>query len=638
MDARSGARIGAAAILLASLVALVLWLGREERGELALGEQRGSAEPAPGASELVEVGAPDGRSELGCPPEPSAMEVEALAAPQADPASLAPDAPEIVVTGRVLEGATREPLASVRVQLGGPGHATAKTDGEGRFRFELPSEHWRYGDTVTARVFQEEMVRLLRDITEKRPSQTSISNAMSPLFSGAVVLEPEVTLLARTQLELRGRLVSTLELGPDPIWVTAHVPASETVPVSVYAGTGPLDDVGSFLLEPWVDRVPPAFRLTFGSSGAQLLTVDVPTEELLAPAGALIELVQQALELVVTSDEGAPLAGVSLRLRPQSLAEGLAGETDPDGRARFLLPSGEVELCAGTPGHASVVERLEIPAGGLRHQLRLRRLGAGDRVAGRVVDDRGAPVEGAYASVFPETADPEVGVPGHAGVRTDAQGRFSLEVASAGPLVALAYHRELGQSAEIETQAGASDLLLVIEGQGALEAQVSGAAGSETPSGGIEWLLVDEAGAAVDSGHEWGARLVIEPIPAGRYELWVRLAGTSSLGSVLATVTPRERALHGVSPEPVEHVAGRLVYSTGATGDPAAGLDVALEGTTLPAAAAALWSTSRADGNGAFDLLLGTSSSGVLVVRDGTRELLRRPVRSGEIGEVEVRE
>jgi hypothetical protein len=602
-------RWGLLIAVLAGLALVVWWRGARPRVERR-GEGAEVSGPAREAGELSSARpGSEGRRALESAP---LAEPPPSAGPQR-----APEAPgaRLRVGGALLAARTRAPIAGAEVRLLGDAvEALATCDRSGRFAFELDPARWTLGATVGV---------------EARLGRASV-------FHGQVALEPELTLLGRARYVLRGRLVTETAVGfgedeRAPLTLGVSVPAAFDG-VGTYVGTTTLGLAKRFELEAWVEELPPAFQLVFASGASQLLSVEAPAAPLVSPEGATIRLPLVRLEVHVVDERAQPLAGADVRAKPLPLereAAVLHGTTDDSGLLRFHVPPGEVELAVGLAGHAVYVAVLELPAGsGRSERVVLHPFGTAERVAGRVVDERDAPVAGAWVSACPRTLEGELSVVAAAGQRSDDEGRFDFAAGANAALQVLAYRKDMGFSEPLVVEGGARELVLVIAPQGTLRVVLEGLPAGESPSAGFAWLLADAEGEVLESGRDWGRELELEPVACGPHEVFVRALGTGYFGSALASVAPGENELI-VALRPLARVHGTLLERDGR---PAAGLALTLEGSGLPPAAAAHFAHGRTGGLGDFDLLLGEATAGVLRVEREGAEPARFPVAAGEAG------
>lgn len=601
-------RWGLGIAVVAGLLLVVWWRegrpGRERRGG-----------PVEEASELEAGELSSVRSEVA-----GRRALESALDPDATPV-VAPPEPvaRLRVGGTLLAARTRTPIEGAEVCLVGEGvRERAKSDVAGRFSFELDPVRWTLGSTVGV--------------------QAQLGRAL--VFLGQVALEPELTLLGCARYVLRGRLVTETAMGfgedeRAPLALGVSVPATFDG-VGRFIGTTTLDRAKRFELEAWVEELPPAFQLVFAAGTSQLLSVEVPSAPLLSPAGATIRLTLARFEVHVVDERGQPLAGAEVRTKPLPLERGAAvlyGTTDDSGLVRFHVPPGEVELAVGLSGHAVHVAVLALAAGpGRSERVVLHPLGAAERVAGRVVDERGTGVAGAWVSACPRTLEGELSVVAAAGQRSDEEGRFDFAAGANAALEVLAYRKDLGFSAPLVVEGGMRELLLVIAPQGTLRVALEGLPAGESPSAGFDWLLADARGQANESGRDWGRVLLLEPVSCGTVEVFVRTLGAGYFGSVLANVAPGENELTLVL-RPVARVHGTLLERDGR---PAAGRALVLEGLALPPVAAAHFAHGRTGGLGEFELLLGDAAAGVLRVECEGAEPARFPVAAGEAGELRL--
>ncbi len=196
------------------------------------------------------------------------------------------------------------------------------------------------------------------------------------------------------------------------------------------AALGPrkTDDAGSVAfarIEPssymiFVDRVGPVNAFVHGGTPAQ-------TREVLVPRGLTIEGVVRDARGAVVAD--ARVVGHSSVLPPSELAR-----TDAQGRYSIRDAGANIEIQAWARGRAPSLAHLVAGAPGTRVTLDLALLGAGRRVAGRVLDADGQPAPHANVAALraaaptpPPGAMPKEPSERAVFTRADAEGRFTFE-------------------------------------------------------------------------------------------------------------------------------------------------------------------------------------------------------------------
>jgi hypothetical protein len=151
--------------------------------------------------------------------------------------------------------------------------------------------------------------------------------------------------------------------------------------------------------------------------------------------------------VVVTDPAGAPLSGTYVSgYRRGAGGEGVNGQTDTKGETRLRLGAGEWALNVNWIPQMDpkgrkflpIVSRV-VPQDSSRLVLALQEAGS---VAGRVVDGTGSGLAGVVVQVFAE------GKPGTM-ARTDAEGRFNMDVAPGAPVML----RVIGRRAPDQRQA-----------------------------------------------------------------------------------------------------------------------------------------------------------------------------------------
>ena len=538
--------------------------------------------------------------------------------------------------GIVLEGGQLAPIEDATVYFErGEFTTEAVTDASGQFRVALPPD-WALGDAVGVMIAgQGGGIRLGGWFGHGLWSEGPPNAGRCLLFRGVVALQQPLQLIARERLDLQGRLEAGAVEEPASLAVQAFVPPESARSDSMFAGRSPLDEEGYFAIQAWVDSVPDSFFLEFDSHSGRVLNVLVSTKDLTSPGGATIGVAGRWIELAVLSEEGTPIAGASVGIALEGSDELSKCGTDPRGRARLLVAEGAARLCVGAPGRASHYESLKLGAAesGFRTVV-LRSLGPDDRVAGKVVDEGGQAIPDAFVAIQPLTHDPRLGDVGHADVRTDGQGRFSLAVAGNGDLRLEAGAGGFGSSESLVVRGGERDVRIVLGACGRVLARFSHSnRASISSSGGVEWILIDARGEKLAAGEDCQSEIELTSIPTGQHELLARAFDPACLARGTVLVKAGQTSILDLRLQAVEQVSGRLIDSAG---NPIEGLEVRLVNIDLPAAAAELWGVDRSAVDGRFNLLLGHASRAQLSVREGWQVLLRQFVQGGDLGPVPV--
>ncbi|RMH38194.1 MAG: hypothetical protein D6689_19905 [Deltaproteobacteria bacterium] len=163
------------------------------------------------------------------------------------------------------------------------------------------------------------------------------------------------------------------------------------------------------------------------------LRADTPPVIVRLRAGARVSI------RVVAADTGAPIAGADVELGG---AREMTSATDRDGVARFRgVPGGVNTARATAGGYAPAAIALVVPEGASEPIERTIELRRGAPVAGRVVDEAGAPIAG--ARVGPIEAGSLTGALdaiAHEGAKTDDAGAFRIPAVAAGTYRFVAVH------------------------------------------------------------------------------------------------------------------------------------------------------------------------------------------------------
>ncbi|MBI5433278.1 MAG: carboxypeptidase regulatory-like domain-containing protein [Planctomycetes bacterium] len=508
--------------------------------------------------------------------------------------------------GRLLEAEARTPVAGATLRFGlgrdrEAGPLVANTDEAGRFTLSLaPTE---VGSSAHADAKLAEL----------------------PIFAGLVRLEPELVLLARTRLSLRG----VVEGPCAPYWIVFGAGRGGAIWVELWSGSTTTDAAGRFEFVAAVDRVSATFELNIACREAFVARRLVPTSELVSPDGARIALSLDEVALTVLDGEGGPVDGAEIQMASIAASHedrSVVLKTDSAGRARGGVPEGELELCIGAPGFVAHVERIAPPHAA--RTVHLRRFAERDVVRGTVELDDGTPVAAAFVSARPGGVASSVAVPAIVGMRTDEHGRFELNVGCDGPLVLHAFHREFGASGEVAYEPDGEPITLRIAPHGAIVVHVDGRdLHGPFASGAIEGVLTGADGKVIDWTHGWSLPLEFSQVPPGDYRATLIVRTLEAVGSAELLHAGGEATNVMVPLRAATWASGRLRRSDGS---PLGGARLVVEPSAFGERLAA---TSGVDGS--FRVLLDVAPNATLSVRVGERELGRFPLHAGDVGALE---
>lgn len=315
----------------------------------------------------------------------------------------------------------------------------------------------------------------------------------------------------------------------------------------------------------------PAGRVTLratapGYREARLVGIEVAPD---APLEGVELALEQAAVLIgsVRAADGAPLPGarVSLVRGEADDAPFAAAVADDAGAFRIEgLEPGPVRAEAEHPGHRRAARPLDLTLGENRVDLVL---GQGLAVAGRVVDDAGAPVGGAEVAV--EAAP---GALGSRSTRSGADGSFRLAGLEPGPL-ALTARGDGFVPARLELELGAEP----VEGLEVRLARGGAVAGRLLGLAAADLERVEVAAFAPDRGTRAG---VVEP--GGLYRIEGLSSGdwTVAAGAGARQARGRVRIDGGEAELDLDFGSGlRLAGRVRVGGRPLAGAEVTLAGT-----------------------------------------------------------
>jgi hypothetical protein len=459
------------------------------------------------------------------------------------------------------------------------------------------------------------------------------SNAGELLFQGTVRVQPGMEILVQPSVVLRGRITSPSGTPLRATGVSVSLIPDRLRAVEWFlARTDDVSEDGRFEIRARSpSEVPRALELRLGFDVTSL-RARADWAALRSPEGATIVVEVCPVRIALVEPNGStPVAAEELRV-----AAWVASESDPSANAylgpqpatelELLLPSSAtaIEVAASAPGFAPCVAQRESTPCGQTWTLALARLGPGDVLAGIVVDAEGRPVAGAFASCNLATRDPEVGVAAHAGMRTDAEGRFSLSFPAGRMAQVRAYERDHGLTPEQLVAGGRRDLVLRFPGAQklAVDARFPPSAGVSASGHLVEWVLALQDGTLL-SGSETYPPFEIEEVPPGEHRLFLVALGGAWFASGDVSVYPALDARVELDLQPARHVRGRVLN---ADGTPAGSLEVRLLDPTWPAQLADEWGSESTGAEGTFELLAGLATECDLTLSRHGIELLRTRV------------
>ncbi|MBL8861495.1 MAG: carboxypeptidase regulatory-like domain-containing protein [Planctomycetes bacterium] len=596
--------------VLALLVLAVASAALIARGVAPPGRAPTAAQP--GVSDALARAAREPEPELVGPEarHGAARSAEVTLESSRDAATRAGDAVESgdVLLLRVLEAESEAPLPAAQVELRPAGERPyhGVTDERGELQLALDEVPARLGQRLNARIRDQQGLERWR---------------------GALEVEREVVLRLAAILVLRGEVV--LDSGESPRGLTVSVwsPPRGAETVEQFVGHDELGDDGRFAIAAPSLDAPALFTLRIGGVGLPVC-VRVPTAELVAPAGVRLVVALARLTVGVTDETGVPVVRATVRCASPASTDGaqpLVAEasTGEDGRARFLTPVTPLAITAGAGGHAPASARVSAGDLGAPVQLVLRRLNADDRVSGRVEFEDGTPVEAALVTGWASAAEGELSVPSMVQARTDAAGRFELQLATDRELTLFAFHKSHGESAAVPWRGGDGEARLVIVRGGTVIVDAPRAPRAPVVISTSYTVALHDAAGRIEIVEASSFPVVFERVPPG---VWTVVAVAEPLGaSAEASVgvgagSTARIDLEFESPAPI---VGRVTPAP----DPGRGLEVRFlpDGWPAEAARALLRASVREDGT----FVLSARGSGTVELIEGRQTIERRPARSG---------
>lgn len=522
---------------------------------------------------------------------------------------------ERTISGWVLFAATGSPVAHADVRLllsqdptGSRRWSAAVTDDGGAFALDVPKDHLPARSLVRARV-QDRSGDLLFD--------------GSVVFGDGLVIEvPEPALLSG-----RVRLEPPIE-DPERIEAAAYLTRAEAGQAWL-CGKAHLDGEGRFAIPARLSLRPAVFRLTFAAPETTLGSLLVPSEDLLSPEGADLELRLRECRLRVVDENGYPLPDAGVRVGAGvDGGDGLLAAlvSNERGECTVTVAAEHVALCGWKEGYAFAVLRLGgedgpegEPWGG--NTLVLHRLREGERVRGWVRDADGAPVAGAWVTLVPAEVARNVAVVASVQGRSRADGSFELAWPAGERTLVVAVHPDHGTTPEAVVVTDGRPLELRFPRSGAARIHLSWAQGiSGAPAGMISFWLADRERTWSLPGWVQGPPIELEGLHEGDYNVYLRI-GNEGYGEASFSVSRDQVADVTVPMRLSSPLEGVVVDEDGR---PVPELAVIVRPPSWPEEVSAVWGRGRTDRNGRFRTFGAPDGEVELVVLEGARTLARR--------------
>lgn len=453
-----------------------------------------------------------------------------------------------------------------------------------------------------------------------------------------------VEFLVHPSQRLSGRLETQPPADYAGLEVAVILPAVEGLRTDLLLGSAALDAQGRFLLEVTEPCPTDGYRLRFHHGNATLAAARVSRELMLA-GEARIQVDLARLELYVRDRAGVAIPGAQVRLvrfdALGSVEPATSGTIlcDARGLAWAELQTGSWELCVSAPGYAPRALAAKLSAGQVTSRIDadLQRLGARDRVRGQVLAANGRPVANALVTARPPSRCPDLSGQVAATTRTDAKGRFELNLDLDALTILEAEHPLHGRVEQPPIAPGFRVVGLRFGPRYALKVSVVlGDAGGPALQGVVRFALVDGAGDVCASG-VGEAPLVLRGLEPGEYELFVASprAGAGGRGAVRVTAPERGKTARGAIRLDAWPTTRGIVLDVG--GGPLAGLLVVAEMGDWPAAIAFECGRAMTDETGRFRLRVPTEEALTVRVQDGARVLSVATIETGQEGLLTVR-
>jgi hypothetical protein len=429
------------------------------------------------------------------------------------------------------------------------------------------------------------------------------------LFDGMIRLQPEVVLHVPDPVLFEGRLLAEPFLECESITLTVYA-LEQSAPRR--CGESRLSRRGEFSLSmipaPGCSR----YALHFVHDGlGGGISVPITADELLG--GRELEL-RRSIAILGVRCHGPDgvVKGVRVRASALGYVAALPGSeqvTGEDGTSRFFLESGPHEVCAGGDGFEPILELLDVLPGVTQHLVQLAPVRR--TFSGIVLDSSGKPLMGAFVSVRPIGTTESARLAGITGVRTDGGGRFTLPRYSARSELT-AYHARYGLTAPMLLSGGEAFVRVLFEPVGILRIELTCSHEQASFFSGLaEYMLVDRfvERNLFDSA---APPLVIQNVPAGQYNAYVRLGAL--FGEASVDVAPDAETRVALELQQGTWMSGHVLARDHGVGD----LSIRLVEESWPVELVRIWGTATVQSDGSFRLFTGSRAAAeVEVLRRG---------------------
>jgi protocatechuate 3,4-dioxygenase beta subunit len=465
----------------------------------------------------------------------------------------------VALSGRIVDGAGRQPVPGALVWVSADPGAFVRADGEGRFRLLVPSRRRCEVEAAAA---------------DYLPKKVRIPGPQLASGRGATLALTRAAALRGGVVDSGGRPLPGAAVAAVALSALGERPFDPADPVADRAAA---DAQGRFELRSL--RPEESYEVRASRAGAfpsmqRVVASDPSTPPrgitlVLSPARAVLGKIQDA--------EGRPVAGAEVLARPalrpgsparfsippgEPTAPAEAATAQSDGQGIFRIPkcpAAEVELAVRKRGYAAVVlPALRIPAGGTGPaNLGIVTLRPSARLAGRVVDGRNQAIPGAELFVLAQPLGPnevERLIKGRKPeAASAADGRFAIDGLGRGAPVHLVVRAAGFQTARVQGVRPPTErpLLIRLEPGATLRGRVVDEGGDSVAGARIElrWqaLLPEDPEQPVGdpilraARSDAQGRFEMPDLPAGRARLGVAAPGFVGIES-FAVDLPRPAA------------------------------------------------------------------------------------------------
>lgn len=335
-------------------------------------------------------------------------------------------------------------------------------------------------------------------------------------------------------------------------------------------------------------------------------SMELPIARLRTAPGPAIVLDLKAVDVTVTDESGAPVAGADVRATCEEASETrvVRGRTNAEGRSSVILSGGGAELRVGAAGFRTWAQWVPTTARSLA--VKLDRVDPDDVLRVAVYDDIGTPLADALVTVYPATGPQEQALAARLQSRTNASGDAQIVRNFDGPGYVVAAHKVLGATAPepFHSSAGAR-IELFMESVCELELiplfngeRLGAREGEEL------WCVCQTDRRRSWDGSTSGLTRIVDQIPLGEHLVGVYATGAGLFGFATVTCGASTRIPVEIELRPARFAEGMVRMADAPDGS---WWELAAEPESIPPPIAAKWCRTTVRENGMFRVMCGDS-------------------------------